>query len=227
MEIPVYCRDGSYFTIHVKKVILEKQSSYQKISVYDTEEFGICLFLDNIIQLSEKDHNIYDSFILKKMSKNDRKIIILGGGDGKIAETAIKMNPLLTITIVDIDRDVVEISRKYLNQKIFDDKRVNVIFDNALSFIKEIEKKDKDIDGIVVDLTDSPILPDGEVDNLYVELIPSLKNILKPGAWISIYTGDYPDVIKKMMHGRFHNIEEAHVLIPSFGENAIFIYGKK
>ncbi len=227
MEMPVYLRDGSYFTIHIKKVILEKQSLYQKISVYDTEEFGICLFLDNIIQLSEKDHNIYDSSILKKMSKNDREIIILGGGDGKIAETAIKMNPLLTITIVDIDREVVEISKEYLHQKIFDDRRVNIIFDDALRFLKGIEKKDRDIDGIVVDLTDSPILPDGEIDNLYVELIPLAENILKPGAWISIYTGDFPDVIKKMMHGRFHSIEEAHVFIPSFGEDAIFIYGRK
>lgn len=42
-------------SFRIKEVLYTKQSSYQKIAVYETEDFGRILTLDDTIMLTTKD----------------------------------------------------------------------------------------------------------------------------------------------------------------------------
>ena len=51
------------FSVKVKKQLANKESKYQRIDIFDTEEFGKILTLDGIMMLTEKDEFIYHEMI--------------------------------------------------------------------------------------------------------------------------------------------------------------------
>ena len=82
-------------TINLKKKLFLKKSKFQKIEVYESENFGKSLFLDDIEQFSEADEIEYHDTMTKVpilIHGNPKKILIIGGGDGAIARECIKYN---------------------------------------------------------------------------------------------------------------------------------------
>ncbi|MFA6226983.1 MAG: adenosylmethionine decarboxylase [Candidatus Paceibacterota bacterium] len=238
IKMAVY-KDGSEQVIHVTKRVENIKSPFQQIEIVDTEEFGRCMIIDNLIQTSEKDHTLYDRAILKGLSKTDKEIIILGGGDGYVAEEALRINPDLKITIVDLDVEVVNVARKYLGQKVFDHPNVKLYIGDALQYLKAV--KGNSVDGIVSDLTDNPAL---EFDNTYAEdytrffeqIVPLIKAHLNKDGWLSIQAGtsivtkshlDTAKIIERIAKKTFSKVNKEDVLIPSFGEENCFIIAEK
>jgi spermidine synthase len=232
--IVVHCSEGKDITIKVKKELFKGFSPSQEIAVYDTEEFGRCLFLDNIIQSSEADHAIYDEAMLKKLSPSDKNLLILGGGDGYIAQRALMINPEINITIVDLDEVVVEVSRRYLSQDLFNDHRVRVVIRDALEFM--LEEEEGSYDGIISDLTDFPVGYDNRMRELFSGIFDRAGRLLREGGWISLYGGvkglmaenheRVVDLLQKLLERYFHNTESSEVFIPSFGEPCYILYGE-
>jgi spermidine synthase len=234
LEIP--CINKPPLRIKIKGLLFKGRSKYQAIEVYDTEEFGRCLFIDGTIQCSEKDHSIYDRAILRKMRKSDRDILILGGGDGYIAEMALNLHPDANITIVDLDDMVVTTCKNYLDQHIFENDNVKVIIDDALIFMKE--KKAGKYDGIVCDLTDFPVgYSDKKIINFYEVVFNLSYKILNSNGWIGVYSGvkdmkierdnTVIDILTELLRKDFRDIESLEVFIPSFGESCLFLYAYK
>lgn len=231
--IEIKCSDGRSLVIKVRNVIYEGSSKAQEIAVYDTEEFGRCLFLDGIIQSSDKDHEIYDKEILRMLKPSDRNILILGGGDGFIAEKALRINSGIDITIVDLDEEVVEICRRYLSQRVFDDHRVNVVIRDALDFIRGVDGES--FDGVISDLTDFPVGYNNRLRELFSNIFTESRRVLKKGGWISLYGGvrgfvdedgyKVIDLINNLLQKSFSITDCSEVLIPSFGEPCYFLYG--
>ena len=91
--VVVSCCEGPGLKIRVKNLVYLDRSPYQKITIYDTELYRKCLFLDDLIQCSEKDHEEYDMALLRKLKPADRNLLVLGGGDGHTAQMALKLNP--------------------------------------------------------------------------------------------------------------------------------------
>ena len=52
--------DNVKLTIRIEKQLFSGESEYQKIDVFDSEEFGKFISLDGEIVFSEKDEFIYD-----------------------------------------------------------------------------------------------------------------------------------------------------------------------
>lgn len=233
LEIP--CINRPPLKIKIKNLLYTGRSKYQNIEVYDTEEFGRCLFIDGIIQCSEKDHHIYDKTILKHLKSDDEKILLLGGGDGFIAEMAAQLNPNVEVTIVDLDEEVVKVCSKFLGQHIFEDPRVKLIVDDAFSFMDKI--KDPVYNGIVCDLTDFPVgYTQRKIVDFYEKVFKLSKRILKDNGWISVYAGVknmavngnfVSDTLEILLAKNFKNIERIDSFIPSFGEDCWFLYGYK
>jgi spermidine synthase len=237
LKMSVY-KDGSEQTIHVLKRVENIKSAFQQIEIVDTKEFGRCMLIDNLVQTSEKDHLLYDKAILKRLCSKDKEIIILGGGDGYVAEEALRINPNLKITIVDLDVEVINIARKHLGQKVFDHPNVKLYIGDALQYLKAV--KDAPVDGIVSDLTDNPSL---EFDNTYTEdytkffeeIIPLIKKHLKNDGWLSLQAGtskvtnshlDTAKIIRRIAKENFKEVSKEDDLIPSFGEENCFIFAK-
>ena len=64
----------------------------QHIQILDLEQFGKSLFIDNELQVAEKDEHLYSStFVNSGLKLNPDKInsAIIGGGDGGVARECI------------------------------------------------------------------------------------------------------------------------------------------
>lgn len=142
-------------SIRVKQQLYSGQSDYQKIDVYDTFEFGKILVLDGCIMLTEKDEFIYHEMITHvpmAINMQIRKVLVIGAGDGGTVNQLIKYKTIEKIDVVEIDRDVVKVSREFFDiAKSFDDERVTLYYEDGLRFVRNIINC---YDLIIVDSTD-------------------------------------------------------------------------
>jgi len=133
--------------ILIKKVLIDKKSKFQKIQVLDTLIYGKILVLDGIIQITEKDEAAYSEMLVHpaiQILKNPKDILIIGGGDGAVAEEILKYNFINKIDLVDIDEEVIKISKKYLkkiNKSSLTNKKVNLFYEDALNFVSNTKNK--------------------------------------------------------------------------------------
>ncbi|MGB8952662.1 MAG: methyltransferase [Candidatus Aminicenantales bacterium] len=234
--IDVPCVRGVSLRIEIHKVLYHARSKYQDIAIYETELFGKCLFLDGVIQCAESDHEVYDRALLERLRLGEKKLLILGGGDGYTAATALSINPNLKITLVDIDRNVVRSCQQHLGQKIYYDPRVDLVIENAISFIHRT--KDRDYDGVVCDFTEVPLAQEEvQFKEFFQALLSHSARVLRREGWIGFYAGceaiplfRHPraaETLKDMLQKAFINICHSDVLIPSFGESCFFYFAQK
>ena len=80
------------------------------------------------------------SFELKKLIKNQIKFKILeiGSGEGDLTKYILKNNKDLHIDCLDISKEMVDLSKKYLSDYI---SRINFINEDALEFLNNLDLK--------------------------------------------------------------------------------------
>jgi spermidine synthase len=150
----------------VDEVYYAGRTPFQSVGVIRTPVFGKMLILDGDTQSSQNDEKIYhESLVHPAMAAAaDRSdVLILGGGEGATLREVLRDPGVRRCTMVDIDGQVVDLSKRYLPEwsaGAFDDPRARVIIGDALTFLKE----DGDRYGVVIsDLTepleDSPSNP--------------------------------------------------------------------
>lgn len=152
--------DDVRFSIRVNKHIESVQSDFQKIDVFQTDEFGKILVIDGYIMLTEKDEFIYHEMITHvpmAVNPNIKKILVIGAGDGGTVRELTRYDYIEKIDMVEIDRKVVDICKELIPQTSckLNDKRVNLFFEDGLEFVK---RKNDEYDLIIVDSTD-PVGP--------------------------------------------------------------------
>ena len=139
--------EGLKQEVSIKKVLVEKKSLYQKIQIFDTKVYGRMLVLDGIIQITEKDEAAYSEMLAHpaiKILKNLKEVLIIGGGDGAVAEEVLKYNFIKRIDLVDIDEEVVKLSKKYfkkINKNSLVNKKVKLYFEDAFNFTSKTKNK--------------------------------------------------------------------------------------
>ncbi|MEM0233297.1 MAG: polyamine aminopropyltransferase [Candidatus Nezhaarchaeales archaeon] len=177
-----YQTDSTLVAHKVKRFLYSGKSKYQEIDVIETEDFGICLVLDGKIQSSIVDEFIYhESLVHPAMvtHPNPEKVLIIGGGEGGTAREVLKHNTVKRVVMVDIDEEVIQVSKEYIPQLssgAFDDKRLSLIIDDGRAYL---EKTHEEYDVILIDVTDP--LPEGPSYLLYTKQFYELaKRRLKP-----------------------------------------------
>lgn len=237
---PVYATGDTEY-IKVNRKIADIKSAFQNIVIVDAAKYGRCMAIDGLMQTSELDHHIYDNALLEPLRPEDREILILGGGDGYVAETALAQHPKLKAHIIDLDQAVVDASKKYLNQKIFSHKNVDLNIGDACTYMEILAAQgDKKFDGIAIDLTDNPIgTGEGrkQMKSFYKKILTLAYDLLEDGGWVSMQAGaakvkgrKYVDSVKMLtplVEDVFGNVNRKDVLIPSFSEKNAFLYAVK
>ena len=147
--------NGAAIQIAVKEKVIEKRSKFQKIEIFDTFDFGKMLVLDGKVQLTERDEAFYHEMLVHVpliSHKNPKKVLIIGGGDGGSLREVLKHDPS-EVLLVEIDRDVIELSKKFLgiDGGAFKDERVAVLVEDGYEFLRSSKEK---FDVIIVDGTD-------------------------------------------------------------------------
>ncbi len=166
-------------SIRVNRHLYSKQSSYQRIDIFETPEFGRVLALDGNVMLTERDEFIYDEMMTHvpmAVHTGIKDILVIGAGDGGVVRELTRYDRVERIDLVEMDPLVLEACRSYLpsNACRLDDSRVHIYFENALKFIR---RREAAYDLIVVDSTD----PFGPSEGLFtLEFYGNCYNALRP-----------------------------------------------
>ncbi|MEH6629990.1 MAG: polyamine aminopropyltransferase [Halopseudomonas aestusnigri] len=160
-------------SFRVNKVLFDNQTEHQNLVIYENEIYGRVMALDGVTQITERDEFIYHEMLAHLpifAHGSVKKVLIVGGGDGGMLEEVLKHTNIEKVTMVELDRTVIELSKKHLPMvcgDAFEDPRLDLVIKDGCLFMKECREQ---YDLIIVDSTD-PIGP-GEVlftDNFYTD----------------------------------------------------------
>jgi spermidine synthase len=207
--------------VKIKKKILEQQSKFQKISLYETEYFGKLLTLDGITMLSEKDEFVYHEMIVHMplcVHKKPERVLVIGGGDGGTVREILKHDTIKEVILCEIDEQVVRLCQQYLplTAEKLTDPRVKLVFEDGAKFIEDYENY---FDLIITDSTD-PIGP-GKVlfqENYY----RTIKKALKANGMMTCQSESpwfYADILRDMTNNMckiFNHVETYIAMIPLY-----------
>ncbi|MDA3865671.1 MAG: polyamine aminopropyltransferase [Salinivirgaceae bacterium] len=126
------------------EVLLDEQSDYNRIRIIETYAYGKALTSGNRIICTEKDEYHYHEMIahpVLHICNTIKKVLIIGGGDGGSAREVLQYSQIEQVDLVEIDKLVVEASKRYLPflSVAYRDKRLNLIIDDALEFVKNVK----------------------------------------------------------------------------------------
>lgn len=210
------------FTLKVKNILYSGKSDFQRIDVLENEEMGRFLVLYGAIMITEKDEFIYHEMITHVplfVHENAENVLVIGGGDGCTLREILKHKNVKKITEVEIDRQVVEISKNYfsnLHNNSFDDERIELVFEDGFNFLKKSERK---FDIIISDGSD-PVGPAKALfqKSFYKEAKRSLRD---KGIFVSQTESPFfhPEIVKKIyrdLRETFSNVQMFLAFIPSY-----------
>ena len=153
------------FSMKTIEQIASKRSAVQQIDILDTPAYGRVLVLDGGLMITEKDEFIYHEMLAHvpmAVHPRVRNVLVIGGGDGGTVRELTKYRSIESIDLVEVDKDVVLLSKKFLpfvSSKL-KDKRVSVWFEEGLRYVRG--KKDE-YDLVIVDSSD----PYGPAEGLF------------------------------------------------------------
>ena len=142
--------------------LFETQSPHQKITVWESE--GVrSLYLDDDLQFDDNNelavHEAFLNPLVRYTDLDNKRVLILGGGDGGMARTTLNWYPHAKITQCELDEKVIEVSKKYfpkLNNdgEVFDNIELNI--GDGQEFINQMIERSVKFDTTILDLTIYP-----------------------------------------------------------------------
>ncbi|MBL42848.1 MAG: spermidine synthase [Rhodospirillaceae bacterium] len=176
--------------VSLSSMIYQGKTNYQNVKIFQNDSLGKVLVLDEIIQLTEADEANYHEMMVHVplfSATKVKKILIIGGADGGILREILK-HPVYSVTLVDIDGEIINICKKYLpsiSNNSFNDTRAKVIIDDGSNFVTKCSEK---YDIIIIDSTD----PFGPGEALFSkDFYKKISKILTPEG-IAIFQGGVP-----------------------------------
>jgi len=222
-EVHAHAIEETYFT---------GRTPFQSVAVLRIPIFGKVLVLDGDTQSSQADEKIYHEALVHPAmaSVEDRSdILILGGGEGATLREVLRDPTVRRCTMVDIDGDVVELSKRYLpewSNGAFEDPRARVMIGDALRFIKE----DGGRYGVVIsDLTeplpDSPSFPlfNGDVfRDVKSRLLPDGVYVLQAST-AGFHNMALHAKMARSLRLHFQHVRSFYTHVPAFDNDWAFI----
>ncbi|VAX28596.1 Spermidine synthase [hydrothermal vent metagenome] len=222
-------------SLYEDRIVLSTQSRYQKI-VLTKDKDDIRLFLNGNLQFSSIDEYRYHEALVHvpfALADKRKHILLLGGGDGLAVREMLKYPEVESITVVDLDPEIIRISTennhlRRINQDSLQDKRVSIINRDAFIFLKETSGQ---FDVIIADLPDPNNI---SLSRLYSkEFYRFIRaRLTENGTFLTQATSPY--FAKRAFWSIKNTIETAalhtrpyHLYIPSFGDWGFVLASKK
>ena len=209
-------------------IILEEKSKYQTIRLYELEDGRIMLTLDTFAQFVEgEDSDIYHKSLLRPIIDNYsyklfNKFLILGGGDGILADYIYKYYSSVDITLVELDPKMIELFStnprllKINNNSL---SKCNIIIEDAKEYIKKCNIRYNAI------FCDFPDANNEELKELYTrEFYSNVIKLLKKNGIISIQTN--PEITDKVVVAIHPFVREINIIeynMPYLGRGKVVV----
>jgi spermidine synthase len=151
----------------VSEVLETRRTRFQDLALFRHPIAGKILALDGIVQVTEIDTHVYHEVLTHPAlcaHPEPRTVAVVGGGDAFIVAEALKHDTVEKVYLLELDEDVIEVSRKHypVTAKALADPRVEVRVDDAFESIAGMHDE---LDVILVDLTD----PIGQAARLFAD----------------------------------------------------------
>jgi len=179
----------SVYGFRFARRLLSQRTDYQHLEILESPQLGRTLRLDGSFMTSEAEEFFYHEAMAHPAAiahPAPRSVLVIGGGDGGLAEELLKHPSVETLTLVELDAKVVETSRAWLqnvHRGALDDARVTLRFEDGAAFIANTAQR---FDLILLDLTD----PETPAGPLYTqEFFSRCKQALAPGGALVLHLG--------------------------------------
>ncbi len=192
---------GTGIIFKIKRELFSAKSPYQEIKIFDTETFGRMLVLDGLVMLTERDEFVYHEMLVHpafSFKEQVKKAGVIGGGDGGTVREILKYPDVESVLLIEIDKMVVEVSKKYLEftSSRLKDERVSIYYEDGVKYLNERNER---FDLLFVDSSD----PVGPAVALYsLDFYKSIKKNLKDDS-IVVFQSESPwyhlDVIREQI----------------------------
>ncbi len=207
------------------QVLLSTQSEYQQIILTGHRD-DLRLYLNGDLQFSSVDEYRYHETLVHiplGLSPNPRNVLLLGAGDGLAVREILKHSSVESITLVDLDPKIVELSSQYpllrqLNNESLASNKLKIVNHDAFSYMLSNTKL---YDVVIVDLPDPN---DENLGRLYTQEFYQLINRSLTPAGVMItqagspyFTKDAFWSIQVTLQEVFKNTLPIQVEVPSFG----------
>lgn len=221
--------------VQVEQIIFEGDTPHQSVKIQDTTAFGRTLVLDNKTQSAELDEFVYhEALVHPSMISHTEPvdIFIAGGGEGATAREALSHETVKKVVMVDIDREVVELCKRFLpnhHMGSFSDPRLELYHVDAFKFLEDSHQT---YDIAVIDIPDP--LEGGPAYLLYTEeyykLLKSRLNddgimVVQAGPTGPTFHQQCFSVVSKTIGKIFPEVFAYEALVPSFGTTWGFVTG--
>lgn len=186
------------------------------------------------MQSSLLDEHIYHETLVHPamcLHGTPKKVVIIGGGEGAALREALKWQTVEKAYLIDLDREVVELSQKYLPELsagAFTNPRAKLFFEDGRRWVSE--KLGGKVDVFIVDVTDP--LESGPSYLLYTsEFYSLLASKLSPEGVISTHATSPTHTplafhsIKRTLMEAFTHVSELAAYMVSFSSLWGFLYG--
>jgi spermidine synthase len=153
--------NGAAFGLKIKQKLASKQSDFQLVEIFETEEFGNLMMLDGCTMVSSRENFLYHEMMSHPAlfsHPNPKNVVIIGGGDCGTLREVLRHKGVETVHQIDIDKVVTDMAEIYFPElcESNNDPRAHIMFDDGIKFMADAT--DNSIDVIIVDSTD-PVGP--------------------------------------------------------------------
>lgn len=207
-------------------VIYSTSTPYQRIVITGGTR-DLRLFLNGNLQFSSRDEYRYHEALVHPIMTSiahPEDVLVLGGGDGMAVRELLKYPSLRSITLVDLDKEMVSLFKEQdlltrLNHHSLTDPKVTVINEDAFLWLRRCDRR---FDAIVVDFPDPSNYSLGKLysDTFY----RTLKSVLTP-CGVVVVQSTSPYYAKNSFWCVANTLQSAgfqttpyHAYVPSFGD---------
>eukprot|EP01068_Selenidium_serpulae_P002693 Selendium_serpulae@DN2621_c0_g1_i2.p1 len=218
-----------YYSIPVLETTFSGKSSFQDLKILETEHFGKCLVMDNLMQSAESDEAVYHESLVQPAMlahKSPKRVFVGGGAEGSTVREILRHKSVEKVVMVDLDEKAVEICKEHLhewNAKVWTDPRVTVVYDDAKKYLQDNRQEKFDV--VIMDICDP--IEEGPGWTLYTkEFYESIveHNLTSGGVFCTQSTAcsvnlvtECFTVINKTLNTVFKHVEPYRTDVPSFG----------
>ena len=161
-------KNGTAFSLRVRRKLHEEQSPYQRIEIWETTDFGNLMTIDGFVMLTGRDNFLYHEMMSHPAlftHPDPKRVVIIGGGDCGTLREVLKHPGVEHALQVDIDERVTRLSEQYFPElcESNGDPRAELYFGDGIQWMKDAQPGSVDL--VIVDSTD----PIGPAEGLFSE----------------------------------------------------------
>lgn len=199
------------------------QTPFQTLEMMDTPSFGRVMRLDDCFMTSERDEFFYHECMAHPAAMahpQPQQALIIGGGDGGLAEELLKHSTMQRVVLAELDEAVIEASKAQLHavhRNVWDDARLQLHIGDGMAYVDSTHER---FDLICMDLTD----PDTPAGSLYsAAALQRMQRVLKPGGALVLHLGSpifHPEQVRNLsatLRQTFAQVACYGVYVPLYG----------